>query len=108
MGEVLHVRVVFTAPVISGTVSEEFCAPEEAKATWQAFADWQTLQPTPVQPDSQEQPEEVKLAKELEAVGRGTRERVAPWKMLPPQPGCEHVEPPKPTGHAQEEPFTTP
>lgn len=76
-----------------------------AYAVWHAFADWQTLQPTPVQPSSQEQAAAVRFAK-LSWIGAS--DRLVPWKMLPPHAGCSQVGPPKPTGHAQDVPLATP
>ena len=75
-----------------------------AKPDWHAFTVWQTLQPVPVQPSSQEQPEDVKLAKG----DPFAKERPEPWKMVPPQAGWEHVEPPKPGGQAQDVPLGVP
>lgn len=73
-----------------------------AKPDWHALAVWQTLHPVPVQPSSHEQ--EVKFANG-DPLASG---RPEPWKMLPPHAGCEHVDPPKPGGHAHDVPLGVP
>ena len=58
----------------------------------------QTLQPVPVQPVEQEQPAAVKFEDPPDA---GTKERLEPSNMVPPQAGCEQFEPPNPGGQRQ-------
>ena len=69
---------------------------------WHALALWQTLHPVPVHPSSHEQ--DVKFANGDPLA----RERSAPSKIVPPHAGCEHDEPPKPGGQAQEVPLGVP
>ena len=56
------------------------------------------MQPVPVQPVEQEQPAAVKFGDPPDA---GTKERLEPSNMVPPQAGCEQFEPPKPGGQRQ-------
>ena len=71
-------------------------------AVWHARGVLQTLHPVPDHPSSQEHPAAVRFAREFDA---GANCRPAPWKRLPPQAGCAQLDPPKPGGHAQDEPF---
>src|ERR1700722_19217337 len=74
------------------------------KALSQASLFWQTLQPTPPHPLSQVHPPAVRFP----LASRGVSGRCGPWKMSPPQAGCEQFEPPKPTGQMQPELFERP
>lgn len=77
----------------------------DAKPFWQAAVVWQTLQPVPIHPLLQEQPAAVKFARYPEEATRG---RCEPWNIVPPQPGCEHVAPPNPTGQRHDVPCNIP
>ncbi len=97
-GMVLQVRVLLSADCSWGVLL--LLAPAATKELWHTVEAWHTLHPVPVQPSEHEHVETLPndVAEALEMRGRWV-----PWNMLPPHAGAEHVAPPNPGGHAQEE-----
>jgi hypothetical protein len=87
---VLHVIVSF-CPVACPDTEFAFPPAAEANAAEQAFALWQTLQPSPPQPVSHWQL--VMLPKSPDPE-RETLLRAEPWKIVPPHAGTEQFWPP--------------
>lgn len=107
LGSLLHTSVSFCALLLSDKLLSPLDTPPIfANDVWHAGELWQMLHPNPPQPDSQEQPELVKFAKDV--VFPCTRSLLDPWKMSPPHGGCEQDGPPKPGGQLQVVPFWTP
>ncbi len=103
-GVVLHVRVLLR-PLCSGITPLLVFPPAATNELWHTVGAWQTLQPVPVQPSGHAHADAETLPNDV-ADAPETRERCVPWNMLPPQAGAEHVPPPNPGGHAQEEELT--